>query len=151
MGGGLQILTYTRYSWSLNSEGSSACHIYCDTGHPFKMVISHDPWHSHLLLKYKHEIKRYVNMQVVQNRTCAIMLTNCIKTHKLATSNWKNHDLSSSFFLLNEMVYLYKALYPCIHHNARPVCLCEDVPELITVKNQTNYISLNIIKEMLQQ
>ena len=89
MGGRLQILTYTRHSWSLNSEGSSACHIYCNTGHPFKMVISHDPWHSHLFLKYMHEIKRYVNMQVMQNRTCTIMLTNCLKTHRLATSNWK--------------------------------------------------------------
>ena len=25
------------------------CHIYCDTGHPFIMVISEDPWHSRLL------------------------------------------------------------------------------------------------------
>ena len=34
----LQIfLTYTRHSWPLSSEGSSACHTYCDTGHPFIM------------------------------------------------------------------------------------------------------------------
>ena len=26
-----------------------ACHTYCDTGHPFIMVISEDPLHSHLL------------------------------------------------------------------------------------------------------
>ena len=25
------------------------CHTYCDTGHPFIMVISVDLWHSHLL------------------------------------------------------------------------------------------------------
>ena len=25
------------------------CHTYCDTRHPFIMVISEDPWHSHLL------------------------------------------------------------------------------------------------------
>ena len=30
-------------------EHSIACHTYCDTGHRFKMVISEDPWHSHLL------------------------------------------------------------------------------------------------------
>ena len=30
-------------------EGSLACHTYCDTWHPFIMVISEDPWHSHLL------------------------------------------------------------------------------------------------------
>ena len=40
---GLQILTYARYSWPLSSEGSLACHTYCDTGHPFITVISEDP------------------------------------------------------------------------------------------------------------
>ena len=34
----LQILTYARHSWPLSSEGSLACHTYCDTGHPFIMV-----------------------------------------------------------------------------------------------------------------
>ena len=37
---GLQILTFARHSWPLNSEGSLACHTYCDTAHPFIMVIS---------------------------------------------------------------------------------------------------------------
>ena len=37
------------HSWQLSSEGSSVCHTYCDTEHPFIMVISEDPWHSHLL------------------------------------------------------------------------------------------------------
>ena len=46
---GLQILTFVRHSWPLSSEGSSACHIYCNTGHLFIIVISEDPWHSHLL------------------------------------------------------------------------------------------------------
>ena len=49
-GDGRQVSTYDRHSWSLSSEGSLACHTYCDTGHPFIMVISEDPWHSHLLL-----------------------------------------------------------------------------------------------------
>ena len=39
-GEGLQILTYARHSWSLNSESSLACQTYCDTAHPFIMVIS---------------------------------------------------------------------------------------------------------------
>ena len=44
----LQILTYmyARHLWPLSSEDSLACHIYYDTGHPFIMVISQDPWHS---------------------------------------------------------------------------------------------------------
>ena len=29
--------------------GFFRCYTYCDTGHPFIMVISEDPWHSHLL------------------------------------------------------------------------------------------------------
>ena len=40
---GLQISTYARHLWPLSSEGSLACHTYCDMGHPFKMVISEDP------------------------------------------------------------------------------------------------------------
>ena len=45
----LNILTYTLHSWPLNSDGSLAFRFYCDRGHPFKMIISKDPWHSHLL------------------------------------------------------------------------------------------------------
>ena len=48
-GEGLQILTYTRHPWPLSSESSLASHTQCDTGHPFIMVISENPWHSHLL------------------------------------------------------------------------------------------------------
>ena len=42
-GEGLQILTCARHSWPLSIEGSIMCHIYFDTRHPFKMVISDDP------------------------------------------------------------------------------------------------------------
>ena len=48
-GEGLQILTYARHPWPLSSEGSLMCHNHCDTGLPFIMVISEDPWHSHLM------------------------------------------------------------------------------------------------------
>ena len=40
---GLQVLTCARHSWPLSNEGSLVCHNYCDTGHPFIMVISEDP------------------------------------------------------------------------------------------------------------
>ena len=39
---GLQIFTYAQHWWPLSSEGSLACHTYCDTGQPFIMVISED-------------------------------------------------------------------------------------------------------------
>ena len=45
---GLQFLTNTQYSWPLSIEGFLMCHTYCDTGHPFIMVILEDLWHSHL-------------------------------------------------------------------------------------------------------
>ena len=48
-GEGLQILTYARHTWPLSSEDSLTCHTYCDTGLPFIMVMSEDPWHSHQL------------------------------------------------------------------------------------------------------
>ena len=41
-GEGLQMLTYTRHSCLLSSEGSLACHTSCDTMHPVLMVISED-------------------------------------------------------------------------------------------------------------
>ena len=44
--GRLQILNNARNSWPLSSEGSLAFHTYSDTGHPFLMVISEEPWHS---------------------------------------------------------------------------------------------------------
>ena len=34
---------------AIEQWGSLVCHTYRDTGHPFIMVISEDPWHSHLM------------------------------------------------------------------------------------------------------
>ena len=42
-------ILHTHGHCKLNSEGSLTCHIYCDTGQPFIMVISEDSWHSQLL------------------------------------------------------------------------------------------------------
>ena len=54
-GEGLHILTYARHLWPLSSEGSLACHNYCDTGHPFIMIISEDPWHCTLCQAFGSE------------------------------------------------------------------------------------------------
>ena len=45
----LQMLTYARHLWTLSSDDSLVCQTFCGTGRPFIMVISEDPWHSHLL------------------------------------------------------------------------------------------------------
>ena len=42
-GEGLQIVTFTRHKWSFSSEGSLACYTFCDTGHPFIIVIIENP------------------------------------------------------------------------------------------------------------
>ena len=47
-GEGLQILSYAPLI-AIERWGFLACYTYCVTGHPFIMVISEDPWHSHLL------------------------------------------------------------------------------------------------------
>ena len=48
----LQIFTYVGHSspltW-LSSVESLTWHTFCDTGQPFTMVISEDPWHPNLL------------------------------------------------------------------------------------------------------
>ena len=46
---GCKFFTFARHSWPLSNEGSLTCHTCCDTGIPFIMVISEDPWHLHLL------------------------------------------------------------------------------------------------------
>ena len=35
--------------WPFSPENSLAYHTYCDTGHPFIMIITEDKWHSHLM------------------------------------------------------------------------------------------------------
>ena len=38
----VNLTLYTLYSWRMSSEGSLLCHIFCDRGQPFTMVISED-------------------------------------------------------------------------------------------------------------
>ena len=49
-GDGLQIFIYTEHLWPLSTDGSLACHTYCDTGYPFTLVIIDKPCLSQLLL-----------------------------------------------------------------------------------------------------
>ena len=37
-GEGMQILTYARHLWPLSSEGSLACHTYCDSCYPYLLL-----------------------------------------------------------------------------------------------------------------
>ena len=77
-GEGLQILTYARQIWPLCSEGSLACHTHCDTGHPFIMVISEEPLHSHQLPSVWQWSQHYLFLRlwsvVAWNRTPNLLL-----------------------------------------------------------------------------
>ena len=69
----LQILTLTPHSLTLISEGSLAYCTYCDTRHPFTMVISEDPWNSHLLPSVwqwtcHYPFKRLENFSLIRRR-----------------------------------------------------------------------------------
>ena len=43
--------------WPLSGEGSNACHTFSDTGHPL-IVISDEPWHTHLCCVQQSERPR---------------------------------------------------------------------------------------------
>ena len=80
---GLKMLTYPRHLWLLSSDDSLACHtyVYCDMGHPFIMVISEDPWHSHLLQRVWqccHYLFLRLRSSNTQSSACAAnALTHC--------------------------------------------------------------------------
>ena len=61
-GDGLQTLTYARHLRPMSSEDSLACQTYCDTGHPFIMVIFEDPWHPAFLLRLRNSRGNWVLM-----------------------------------------------------------------------------------------
>ena len=66
---------------------------YCDTGHPFIMVISEDTWHSHLMLSVWHwsyhylfQRLRYVAIEKSNNQpTICIFLKGSMKYNLLKT------------------------------------------------------------------
>ena len=63
----LKMLIYARHSWPLSSEAILACHSHCarDTGHPFIMVISEEPWHLHLLPSVWQWSCHYIFLQLM--------------------------------------------------------------------------------------
>ena len=66
------ILIFTRHILPLSSEGSLACHTYCDTAHPFIMVFFKDPWHSHLL----PNILQWLSQPILPTSVCRGWVSN---------------------------------------------------------------------------
>ena len=59
------------------SEGSLACHTYCDTGNPFITVISEDPWHTHIARRLAVVLSLPVFTVAAWIRTSNLPLTHC--------------------------------------------------------------------------
>ena len=79
----LKILKYAFELWPFSSEGPSVWHTYCDTGHLFMIVISDDPWHSHLLLNVLQSRYHYLFLcgwdSNTQPSVCKVnALTDCV-------------------------------------------------------------------------
>ena len=79
----LNILKYAFELWPFSSEGPSVWHTYCDTGHLFMIVISDDPWHSHLLLSVLQSRYHYLFLcgwdSNTQPSVCKVnALTDCV-------------------------------------------------------------------------
>ena len=100
-----------------NSEGSLACHTYCDMGHPFTMVISKDPWHSHLLQSVYQWSCHYLYLRLrsvatgIQTPNLALegpALTHCAVCYSfklvlaLCSMRWKENPVQS---LINSQGY----------------------------------------------
>ena len=67
-------------------EGSLACHTYCDMGHPFIMVISVDPRHSHLLPNVWQWSCNYLSLQL-RYVAAGILTTNLLRAEKFFVRN----------------------------------------------------------------
>ena len=73
-------MNFAPHSWPLSSEGSLACHTFCDTGHPFTIVISetrdtHTYWRAFssgavttCFYDFKHPIFRLLDQRSIQRR-----------------------------------------------------------------------------------
>ena len=93
-GEGLQILTNARFSWPLSSEDSLACHTYCDTGHPFIMVMNN---HSDVFVCYFGVCCTYFSSSSA--RTILPMSSNLTTEAYSIFSYGKNHTLFSKEYI----------------------------------------------------
>ena len=78
-GEGLQILTW--HSWPLSSEGSLACHTYCDMGRLFIMVMCD---HSILLILIFLKFLRYWETLLLEDTLFKPTCTSFWKSKKIA-------------------------------------------------------------------
>ena len=112
---------YARHLWPLSSESSLACHTYWDTGHPFIMAISADPWHSHLLPSVWQWSCHYLFIRL---RSVA----SWIRTPNLPLAN-KNNDLLF-YGWKNFLCFQFQSR---MFHSFRDVTLASEGPENLSL------------------
>ena len=110
-------LTYARKSWPLSSESYLTCHTYCDTGLPFIIVISEDPWHSHLLPSVWQWSCHYLFLRLRSVATgdqtpishMRGELSTVTPPRRFIIKQWWNHDIiiipyQNTFYVLSSVI-----------------------------------------------
>ena len=88
-GEGMKSLTYARHSCSLSSAGSLACHTSSDTGHPFIMTISVDPWQTYTPIADCLGVE--MSLPVFTIKGCRGWDSNTLFKHNMKIADiWKN-------------------------------------------------------------
>ena len=80
---GLQILIYARHSSPFSIECSLTYQTHCDTGQPFIMIISEDPWHSII----------WVNNSLVGRKPLNKQTFSLVFEHASFKSSYKMHAI----------------------------------------------------------
>ena len=102
---------YTRHSWSLNSEGSFACHIYCDTGHPgvFFFWSSSSTLHTQLLLRdWQWNRSRHLRLS---DYVCSFFQNNYWYALRFSTTSWCSQLYYFLAFYICEFQFLFQHVY----------------------------------------
>ena len=115
---GFKIFTYAGHSRLLRREGSLACPIYWDTGHPFKVVISEHPWHSNMLLSAWRWSCQYLFLRLRSVASKMEPQSPACKANALPlnhTGIWKKRVRSDSVFAMWSVNWIVFIITKCIN------------------------------------
>ena len=108
----LQNVSNARHSWPLSSESFLACHTFCDTEHPLIMVISKDPWYSHLLPSVWQYSCKYLFLRLGSVADSNTQPSACGVWYLRTVLEKKNVNLSVLVWDINKSSFsVYKVFY----------------------------------------
>ena len=84
---------YTRQSWPLISLCSLTCHTYYYTCQHFIMVISEEPWHSHLLPSVWRRSCHNLFLRIMSVRSWDRTQTSCMRSECSTTKSSRRYPL----------------------------------------------------------